>query len=93
MIKIDTRAGDFGVFQIQEYDGVRIPAQFAIAEAKAVILHCEGKSVLVTSIEVTPNGRFFGKVFGVEPPGAIINGLVEGEQISFEEQHIFSMEK
>ncbi len=93
MIELDSRSEGFGIFQIQDYDGAKIPPDFAISEAESVILHCEGKSIIVTVIEASPSGGFTGHMFAIEPPGAAINGLREGERIAFDEHHVFSMGK
>lgn len=93
MINLDTRTQGFGIFKTQDFylDGAVIPVDFSVSEASNVILHSEGKSILVTSIEVSANGGFLGKVFGIEPPGGTIDGISAGQKIVFSEHHIFSM--
>lgn len=93
MPTFDTRNPKVGIFKISDYDSGKGIADFGIADAQNVILHCDGKSVLVRDIRVTDEGIFTGVVSGFEPAGQQVRGLAEGDEVKFEKHQVISIGK
>jgi len=93
MPQFDNRNPNVGIFKISNIGSDMRLADFGVANARDVILHCNGISVLLKEIRAIGTGSFIGIVFGFEPADQEVHGLSEGDEVSFEECHIISMGK
>ena len=93
MPQFDQRPRGFGIFRTATYRPGKVIADFPIEASSDVILHCDSKCVIIHEIEKQPDGTFKGTVRGVEPPGAEIKGLTDGDIVTFSEDQVISASK
>ena len=62
---------------------------FPLAEAREVTLRCGGHTLIIRDININAAGVFAGILHGIEPLGAHVAGLEEGDVVTFGEKHVF----
>lgn len=87
----DNRDLNVGIIKVSELDSKSPFAEFSVADARTVILHCAGKSVLLRKIRSTGRGVFTGAVLGFEPADEQVPGLSQGDYVDFEGRHVISI--
>jgi len=81
--------GDGPIFVMNVPLGERLPEP-ELPHAKSVTLRKGDERVLVRALQHQPGGSFIGEIYGFEPSVDIqFEGLRVGDQIAFDEAHIF----
>jgi hypothetical protein len=62
-----------------------------ITKGRNVLLACEGKYVWAEISHVVSRGEIMAKVLFIEPPGAKLEGISEGDTIAFEDDQVIGI--
>jgi len=87
---IRRRSGQ-GIIFTAHYDRNTPLPQIRLQDCDNAVLKLEDQAVLIHSLRPLPNGRFTGVVRGFEPAfSEKFKGIKIGDEIIFDDEHIFS---
>jgi hypothetical protein len=85
----DKRGNGQGIFFVSNHIPGQ-PIKSAVNEGDSVTLRKDGEDVLVRSVKAVGSSRYTGIIYGFEPSYELeYQGLNLGDEVEFEEQHIF----